>query len=193
MASTAPPSLSSSYHEDYGTRSPRPGSSLSYSSTSSFDSLGLGRLPHRSSSSSPTCTYRYVRRWTPSSSRHTTPTGYLRSRHLSVSWPSEDSLAWSSSSSRAGTPFKPRSCISRSHSPRPLVESDAIEAPGVQQEALTRAFLYPSSLHRNLRLAALLLVTAHVSFKTLVPWLVHPLLDMITLDWTPRSLLIDIP
>ncbi|KAG0711618.1 hypothetical protein GWK47_020212 [Chionoecetes opilio] len=191
MASTAPPSLSSSYHEDLD-KSLRPGSSSSYSSFSSLESMGLGRLPHRSSSSSPTCTHKYGRRWTPSSSRNTTPTGYLRSRHLSVSWPSTDSLNWSSSSSRATTPFRSFSRTARSHSPRPLVESDAIVAPGVQQEALTRAFLYPSSLHRNLRLAAMLLVTAHVSFKTLVPWLLLPLLDGITLDWTPRSLLIDI-
>ena len=191
MASTAPSSLSSSYHENYDS-SLRAGSSSSYSSFSSLESLSLGRVLHRSSSSSPTCTHRYAPRWTPSS-RHSTPTGYLRSRHLSVSWPSTDSLAWSSSSSRAGTPSKSHSSTRRSHSPRPFVESDAIEAPGVQQEALTRAFLYPSSLHRNLRLAALLLVTAHVSFKTLVPWLVHPLLDMIIIDWTPRSLLIDIP
>lgn len=63
----------------------------------------------------------------------------------------------------------------------------------MQQEAFTRAFLYPSSLHRNLRLAALLLVTAHVTFKTVVPWLFYPLLDTISLEWTPRSLLIDIP
>lgn len=193
MASTAPPSLSSSFHEDLD-KPLRAGSNSSCSSFGSLDSLGLGlglRRSTRSGSASPTCTQRYVRRWTPSS-RHSTPTGYLRTRHLSVSWPSNDSLAWSTSSSRAGTPFS-HSRTSRSRSPRPLSESDPIEAPVVQQEALTRAFLYPSSLHRNLRLAALLLVSAHVTFKTLVPWLVQPLLDKITLEWTPRSLLIDIP
>lgn len=191
MASTAPPSLSSSYHEDFG-KPLRAGSSSSYSSFGSLDSLGLGRhQAQRSGSSSPTCTQRYTRRWTPSS-RHSTPTGYMRTRHLSVSWPSNDSLAWSNCSSRAGTPFS-QARTSRSHSPRPLVESDPIDAPPVQQEALTRAFLYPSSLHRNLRLAALLLVTAHVTFKTVVPLLIQPLLDKITLEWTPRSLLIDIP
>lgn len=191
MASTAPPSLSSSFHEDFD-KPLRAGSSSSCSSFGSLDSLGLGRLRSvRSGSASPTCTQRYARRWTPSS-RHSTPTGYLRTRHLSVSWPSNDSLAWSTTSSRAGTPFS-HSRTSRSRSPRPLTESDPIDAPVVQQEALTRAFLYPSSLHRNLRLAALLLVSAHVTFKTLVPWLVQPLLDRITLEWTPRSLLIDIP
>lgn len=100
-----------------------------------------------------------------------------------------ESLTGSTRGSRAGTPHS----HSRSHSPRPHTESDALEAPGLQQEAITRALLYPSSLHYNLRLAGLVLVMLHVSYKRLVPWLVTPLLNRLSFDWTPRSLIIGIP
>lgn len=115
-----------------------------------------------------------------------TPTGF--GRRLLLGGPRHPSLeslcsSRSAGTSRATTPFRNGR---RSRSPRTLSESDAIEAPGVQQEAVTRALLYPSSFHYNLRLAGLVVVVAHVACKTIIPCLLEPL----TIAWTPRSLLI---
>lgn len=115
-----------------------------------------------------------------------TPTGF--GRRLLVGGPRNLSLeslysSRSAGSSRATTPFRSGR---RSRSPRTLSESDALEAPGVQQEAVTRALLYPSSFHYNLRLAGLVLVVGHVACKTIVPCL----MESLTVAWTPRSLLV---
>ncbi|KAK4301033.1 hypothetical protein Pmani_026807 [Petrolisthes manimaculis] len=140
-------------------------------------SLSLGRTPPFDSDAGSTSQKR---------SGSTTPTGFGKRlllggpRHLS-----SDSLYTSRSAgtSRATTPFRSGR---RSRSPRTLSESDALEAPGLQQEAVTRSLLYPSAFHYNLRLAGLVLVMGHVACKTIVPCL----LEHLSVAWTPRSLLI---
>ncbi|KAK3854606.1 hypothetical protein Pcinc_038923 [Petrolisthes cinctipes] len=117
-------------------------------------SLSLGRTPPFDSDAGSTRQKR---------SGSTTPTGFGKRlllgvpRHLS-----SESLYTSRSAgtSRATTPFRSGR---RSRSPRTLSESDALEAPGLQQEAVTRALLYPSAFHYNLRLAGLVLVMGHVA------------------------------
>ncbi|KAG7176206.1 hypothetical protein Hamer_G024951 [Homarus americanus] len=185
MASTASPWGSHSYHEQFE-RSLHMDSASPYSS---LESQGR-RRQYRSGSSTPTYTPSYTRRSTPSYSCHTTPTFSRRSRFLSVSRQSTESLPCSRASSRAGTPVLSSRQRSRSRSPRPKTESDALEAPGLQQEAITRALIYPSSLHYNLRVAGMLLVIGHVSYKTLVPWLLTPLLTKLSFDWTVRSIVV---
>nr|XP_053651380.1 peroxisome proliferator-activated receptor gamma coactivator-related protein 1-like [Cherax quadricarinatus] len=189
MASTVPPWASTSYHEGMERSLRLERRAMSFSS---LENQGR-RHQWRSGSSTPPSTPSFTRRSTPSYSCHTTPTASRRSRLLGVPRQSTESLPDSRSSSRAGTPLLSSRQRSRSRSPRPRMESDALETPGVQQEAITRALLYPSTLHHNLRVVGILVVMGHVCYKTLVPWLLTPLLKKFSLDWTVHSVVINIP
>lgn len=181
------PSPYSSLDNSYRKRQCRSGSST----PTSTPALSRRATPPYSRHSTPS-TPVLSRKSTPPCSRHTAP--HSRSRLLGVPRQSSESLAGSVASSRASTPSRStRRQHRRSCSPRPRSESDALESPVVQQEAFTRAILYPSSLHRNLRLAAMVFVMAHVSFKTLVPWALSPILSRLSFDWTPRSVSVGIP
>ncbi|KAK7080702.1 hypothetical protein SK128_019407, partial [Halocaridina rubra] len=180
----------SSYHEDFE-KSLRLEKSHNYSSLDLSDEncskncSGPSSLPTNSTSG----------RKSAPASRHTTPTSVRRNRLLGVPRLSTESLAGSVTSTRSDASYQSsrERHRSRSRSPRPQTESDAIETPGIQQEAFTRALIYPSTLHHNLRLLAIFIVMAHVSHKTIGPWLVYPILKKLSFDWSPRSLTVSFP
>ncbi|CAL4080754.1 unnamed protein product [Meganyctiphanes norvegica] len=123
---------------------------------------------------------------TPPGSGYHTPSHYRYRTHLGYKAVSSESLASTSSDRSAFTKdyWKERAAKSRLHrrsrsrSPcPPYSESGALPAPFVSQEAFTRAFVYPSSLHHNLRLVVWTIVTLHVSIKTLGPCIFRPMYD----------------
>ncbi|XP_076038172.1 uncharacterized protein LOC143023523 [Oratosquilla oratoria] len=172
------------------------GQRLSYSSrVSSNSSLQTSRSStpvnssRHSGSTTPTSTPVLARRYpTRVRPRHAAPQDSSSKFLLSAPSPSTTTSS-RRSQSRASTPLgSSRSRRSRSQTPRPKCESDSLPTPGLQQEALTRALLYPSSLHRNLRLAAMFFVSAYVGFKTMKDFFLSlPIFQTATVDLSPTS------